>query len=60
MQTTKSIATVVVNGQGKKMNVLGHSVTVKLSKTETQGNHYVFEVILAWAFHLMCMTEKTK
>lgn len=45
MQTTKSIATVVANGQGKKLNVLGHSVTVKLSKQETQGDHYVFEVI---------------
>ncbi len=45
MQTAKSIATVVANGQGKKLNVLGHSVTVKLSKQETQGYHYVFEVI---------------
>lgn len=45
MQTTKSIATVVTNGLGKKLNVLGHSITVKLSKQETQGNYYVFEVI---------------
>ncbi|CAN5544345.1 cupin domain-containing protein [soil metagenome] len=45
MQTTKSIATVAAAGQGKKLNVLGHSVTVRLSKKETQGHHYVFEVI---------------
>jgi quercetin dioxygenase-like cupin family protein len=45
METTKSIATVVANGQGKKLNVLGHSVIVKLAKQETEGNYYVFEVI---------------
>jgi quercetin dioxygenase-like cupin family protein len=45
MQTTNQKATVVAAGQGKKLNVLGHSVTVKLSKTETNGNHYVFECI---------------
>jgi quercetin dioxygenase-like cupin family protein len=45
VQTSKSIAAVVAAGKGKQLNVLGHSVTVKLSKTETQGNHYVFEVV---------------
>ncbi|MBK8517109.1 MAG: cupin domain-containing protein [Saprospiraceae bacterium] len=45
MQTSKSIALVVASGQGKKLNVLGHSVSVKLAKHETQGNHYVFELI---------------
>lgn len=45
MQTTKSIATVVANGNGKKLNVLGHSVKVTLSKMETQGNYYVIEVV---------------
>ncbi len=37
--------TVAVAGQGKHINVLGHSVTVKLSKQETGGNYYVFEVV---------------
>lgn len=45
MQTTKSIAAVVGDGQGKKLNVMGHSITVKLSKQETRGNQYVFEVV---------------
>ena len=38
-------ATVAVAGQGKHINVLGHSVTVILSKQETGGNYYVFEVV---------------
>lgn len=45
MQTTNQMATVVASGQGKKMNVLGHSVTVKIAKHESNGNSYVFEVI---------------
>lgn len=45
MQTTNQKATVVAAGKGKQMNVLGHSVTVKLSKQETNGNTYVFEVV---------------
>ncbi len=45
MKTTQSIATVVAADQGKKLNILGHSVTVKLSKRETEGHHYVFEVV---------------
>ena len=45
MKTTQSIATVVAAEEGKKLNILGHSVTVKLSKHETEGHHYVFEVI---------------
>ncbi|MCD6013187.1 MAG: cupin [Flavipsychrobacter sp.] len=45
MQTTNSIAAVVAAAEGKKLNVMGHSVTVKLSRKETEGNHYVFEVV---------------
>ena len=45
MQNTNLTATVVHKGYGTKLNVLGHSVTVKLSKQETNGNHYVFELI---------------
>lgn len=45
MEAAKSTATVVANGEGKKLNVLGHSVTVKLSRQETLGHHYVFELI---------------
>lgn len=45
METATQTATVVAAGQGKQFNVLGHAITVKLSKQETNGNHYVFEVI---------------
>ena len=45
MQTTTQKATVVAAGQGKQINVLGHSVTVKLARHETGGNYYVFEVV---------------
>ncbi len=45
MQITNSKATIVEAGQGKKLNVMGHIVTVKLTKSETEGNHYVFEIV---------------
>ena len=45
MQTTNQKAAVAAAGQGRQMNVLGHSVTVKFSKQETNGNYYVFEVV---------------
>lgn len=38
-------ALVVGNGRGRKLNILGHDVTVKLSLQETNGEYYVFEVI---------------
>ncbi len=47
MQTTNQKAAVVANGTGKKFNVLGHSVTVVLSKETTDGNYYVFEITTA-------------
>lgn len=45
MQTSTMQGIVAAAGQGKKLNVMGHSVTVVLSKKETAGNHYVFEVV---------------
>ena len=45
MQTTNQKATVAAAGQGKKFNVLGHSVTNVLAKQNTDGNYYVFEVV---------------
>lgn len=45
MKTTNAIATVTANGQGRKLNILGHSVTIKLQRKETEGNYYVMEVI---------------
>ena len=45
MQTTNQKATVAAAGQGKKINVLGHSVTNVLAKQNTDGNYYVFEVV---------------
>jgi len=45
MSTQTKEATVIQSGQGRKMNVLGHAVTVKLTEQETAGNYYVFEVV---------------
>ena len=45
MQTTNQKATVATNGQGRKFNVLGHSITNVLAKQNTDGNYYVFEVV---------------
>ena len=45
MENLNQKAAIVAAKEGKKLNVLGHSVTVKLSKKETAGYHYVFEVI---------------
>ena len=45
MKTTNQKATIVAAGQGKKFNVLGHSITSVLTKKNTEGNYYVFEVI---------------
>jgi quercetin dioxygenase-like cupin family protein len=45
MKTVNSIATVVAPAQGKPLNILGHSVTVKIARKETEGNYYVMEVV---------------
>jgi quercetin dioxygenase-like cupin family protein len=44
METLTQFATVVPASEGRTLNVLGHSVTVKLARKETGGRHYVFEV----------------
>ena len=45
MKTVNQIATVIGAGQGKPLNILGHTATVKISRKETEGNYYVFEVV---------------
>lgn len=45
MQSKNQIATVATAGQGKKFNVLGHSITALLAQQNTDGNYYVFECI---------------
>jgi len=45
MQTKDQKAAVIAAGQGKKFNVLGHSITAILAKQNTGGNYYVFECI---------------
>jgi quercetin dioxygenase-like cupin family protein len=45
MQTGNQKAVVKTASEGSRFNVLGHSVTAIISRTETTGNYYVFEVI---------------
>lgn len=45
MQTLTQLATVVPASEGRKLHILGHSVTVKLARKETGGRHYVFDVV---------------
>lgn len=46
MLTQTKEALVIGADEGrKKMNVMGHAVTVKLTKSETGGEYYVFEVV---------------
>jgi quercetin dioxygenase-like cupin family protein len=42
--TTKP-ACVIPAPDGRTMNVLGHAVTIKLARTETTGDYYVFELV---------------
>jgi quercetin dioxygenase-like cupin family protein len=44
MKTTNAIPTVIAVGQGRPLNILGHTATVKVARRETEGNYYVFEV----------------
>jgi quercetin dioxygenase-like cupin family protein len=44
MLTKTKEPTVIQAGQGRKMNVLGHEITLKLSSQETDGEYYVFQV----------------
>jgi quercetin dioxygenase-like cupin family protein len=45
MQTSTQLATIVPAAEGRTLNVLGHSVTIKLAQRETAGHSYVFELI---------------
>lgn len=45
MLTKTKEASVVQAGQGRPLNILGHSATVKLGLQETDGEYYVFEVV---------------
>jgi quercetin dioxygenase-like cupin family protein len=38
-------AMVVAAGEGRTMNVLGHTAIVKLTRAETNGDNYTFEVV---------------
>jgi quercetin dioxygenase-like cupin family protein len=44
MSATTMQPGVIRRGEGKPLNVMGHTVAVKLSRRETGGNYYVFEV----------------
>jgi quercetin dioxygenase-like cupin family protein len=45
MSTESKQAATIAAGQGRQLNVLGHTVTVMLGSAETRGDSYVFEVI---------------
>lgn len=45
MESTKGKALIVPVMQGRKMHVIGHDVSLKLSSHETGGNYYVFEAV---------------
>jgi quercetin dioxygenase-like cupin family protein len=38
-------ARVITPAEGKMMNILGHTATIKLGRGETNGDYYVFEVV---------------
>jgi quercetin dioxygenase-like cupin family protein len=42
---TKKPAMVVTAAEGRTMNVLGHTATIKLGRDETNGDYYIFELI---------------
>ena len=45
MSSESKQATVIDSGEGRRLNVLGHAVTVRLPSVDTHGDSYVFEVI---------------
>lgn len=45
MSNKSKIATIIDAGEGSKLNILGHTVTVMLGSAETNGDSYLFEVI---------------
>jgi quercetin dioxygenase-like cupin family protein len=42
---TKKPAMVVAAPEGRTLNVLGHAVTIKLAREETNGDYYIFELV---------------
>jgi quercetin dioxygenase-like cupin family protein len=45
MQLEKKAPTVVCSGEGKKLLLTGHELTLKLTSRETGGESYVYEVV---------------
>lgn len=45
MESTNATAKVAKAGVGRKLNVMGHSVTITLTRSETEGNYYLFELV---------------
>jgi quercetin dioxygenase-like cupin family protein len=45
MSTEAKQATTIAAGQGRQLNVLGHTVNVMLGGAETRGDSFVFETI---------------
>jgi len=45
MLAKEKTALVVGAGEGRKMQVMGNEVTVKLTRQETAGEYYLFEVV---------------
>jgi hypothetical protein len=60
MLTKTKEATVIQLGEGRKMNVLGHTITAKLTRQETEGEYYVFEVVTPPGHGIPPMSTKTR
>lgn len=45
MSSKSKVATIIDQGEGQKLNVMGHSATVMLTQQETNGDAYVFTVV---------------
>jgi quercetin dioxygenase-like cupin family protein len=45
MQVKEKDPMIIQAGEGKKMRVMGNDVTVKLTKQETNGEYYLFDVV---------------
>jgi quercetin dioxygenase-like cupin family protein len=42
---TNKPAQVILSDEGRSMNVLGHTATIKLGRAETNGDYYTFELV---------------
>jgi quercetin dioxygenase-like cupin family protein len=45
MSSKAKIATIIDQGEGQPLNVMGHSATIMLTQQETNGDAYVFSVV---------------